>query len=139
MAHNVHAAQALATQLALSAKGSHAVGGRGSRQSKTWALVAMLSDKDVAGVMQQLSEQVDVWCVAGLPDIARGLSSEALIEQLATFFNIQNQCTITQQANTVSDACKQLLWQLDVNDRLIIFGSFYTVSEAMQYFSMQEQ
>jgi dihydrofolate synthase/folylpolyglutamate synthase len=42
-------------------------------------------------------------------------------------------------ASTVSSACRQALAAAADNDRIIIFGSFYTVAEAMQFFALQYQ
>jgi len=38
-------------------------------------------------------------------------------------------------AKTVEKSCQQVLSKINENDRIIIFGSFYTVAEAMKYFS----
>jgi len=102
VAHNLQAAQALASQLKSSSADN--TGG----QSRTWAIVAMLSDKDIKGVIESVSAEIDNWCFAGLENTSRGLSVQALIENLP-------------KANK--------------NDRVIIFGSFYTVAEAIQFFS----
>jgi dihydrofolate synthase/folylpolyglutamate synthase len=39
-------------------------------------------------------------------------------------------------ASTVADACEQALAAAADNDRIIIFGSFYTVAEAIQFFAL---
>jgi folylpolyglutamate synthase/dihydropteroate synthase len=39
----------------------------------------------------------------------------------------------------VATACRFVLSKADKNDRIIIFGSFYTVSEAMQYFCRKDE
>jgi len=122
---------------------------------KTWAIVAMLSGKDVAGVLDNLSADIDGWCFAGLEKTPRGLSVQALFEALPGNFFVSaqqemteenrreltlNQCTMlsetVQLAGTVEKACDLLLSKLNANDRIIIFGSFYTVTEAMNYFSV---
>jgi folylpolyglutamate synthase/dihydropteroate synthase len=38
-------------------------------------------------------------------------------------------------ASTVTNACELVLSKAQRDDRIIIFGSFYTVSEAMRFFS----
>jgi len=143
VAHNPQAAKALASQL-------KAV--RFSGQNKTWAIIAMLSDKDIEGVIDNVSDCIDHWCFAGLENVTRGLSVKAFIErlppsigalpgesgeQLADEFGA-NQCTMLSDtvmvANTVKKACELVLSKVDKDDSIIIFGSFYTVAEAMQFF-----
>lgn len=153
VAHNVQAAQALATQLKESK-----LTAQFNRKSNTWAIVAMLSDKDIKGVLASVSDEIDFWCFCGLEKIARGASAEEVLANLPVnnlfqgkvdinsasdhdFQNkfITNQCTISNDtvvlAKTVEEACKLILSKVTENDRLIIFGSFYTVAEAMHFFT----
>ena len=143
VAHNPQAALALASQLQASRQ----------KSAKTWAIVAMLVDKDINAVLQNVSAQIDFWCFAGLEKVSRGLAVEVLLENLpAAFirddFNAQtkqeNRCKVmhenrfidtVQYARTVKKACEIILSKANENDRIIVFGSFYTVAEAMQYFS----
>ncbi len=133
VAHNPQAALALSSQLKLNE----------SDESKTWAIVAMLSDKDVKGVIESVLAEIDHWCFAGLNNTPRGLSVQALIENLPDVFikvtKQENQCKILSDtvlsAESVKQACELVLSKANKNDRIIIFGSFYTVAEAMQYFS----
>jgi len=76
-----------------------------------------------------------VFCRAGilkrLPDIS---ITDDLIEETKE----ANQCkmfpTVALQASTVAAACEKVLTMVNEDDRIIIFGSFYTVAEAMQFF-----
>ncbi len=128
VAHNPQAAQVLAGQI-----NSLQING----ENKTWAIVAMLADKDIAGVLKNVSAEIDCWCFAGLGNINRGLSVEAL-DELGHEMVI-NQCTIQPDtvllAETVARACELVMLKASKDDRVIIFGSFYTVAEAMQFFS----
>jgi len=143
VAHNLQAAKALASQLKLSENTTF----------RTWAIVAMLSDKDIKGVMTSVSTEIDNWCFAGLENTTRGLSVQALIENLPDHFirdysirdhfikapNQNNQCKMLSDtvlsAKSVQQACALVLSKATKNDRIIIFGSFYTVAEAMGFFS----
>jgi len=138
VAHNPQAAKALFSQL----QSTHL------SEYNTWAIVAMLSDKDINGVLENVSGEVDCWCFAGLENASRGLSVQALVKNLPENFNIdesntetikKNQCKMpfhtTLLAQTVEKACEMVLSKANKNDRIIIFGSFYTVAQAMQYFS----
>ena len=147
VAHNLQAAQALAGQMQAENRSY-----KHNEKGSTWAIVAMLADKDIPGVLGSVAEQVDRWCFAGLNDIARGLSAEALFARIAEDNHFAgdklpaqlddemrvNQCTMLSEnimlANTVDDACKQVLSKADADDRIVVFGSFYTVSRAMQHF-----
>ena len=137
VAHNLQAAQALASQLKFTSVEHN------SAEPRTWAIVAMLSDKDIKGVIESVSAEIDNWCFAGLENTSRGLSVHALVENLPDIFikatNQKNQCKILTDkvlsAGSVAQACALVLSKANNNDRIIIFGSFYTVAEAMQFFS----
>ncbi len=143
VAHNPQAALALSSQLS-------------ERQvkGKTWAIVAMLADKDIKGVLGNVATEIDVWCLSGLDEISRGLSVSGLLEQLPgelpnpeePIMSEQNrhdlalnQCTMLTDTvlltNTVEKACEWVLSKVDSSDRVIIFGSFYTIAEAMKKLS----
>jgi dihydrofolate synthase/folylpolyglutamate synthase len=125
VAHNAQAAEVLAAQIkVLAADG----------QGKTWAIVAMLADKDVSSVLSAVSTEIDCWCLAGLDDVGRGLSVESLAELGRE--SLINQCTI--QAPTVEEACDLVLSKTSEKDRVIIFGSFYTVAAAMIFFKIKK-
>ena len=148
VAHNLQAAQALSRQIK-----STRFGDDSDEQGNTWAIVAMLSDKDIPGVLDALSAEIDFWCFAGLEDINRGLSAQGFIEKIpvsilpqnpAARHDLQdklckNQCTMLADtvmlAETVTTSCQQVLSKMNKNDRIIIFGSFYTVAQAMKFFS----
>jgi dihydrofolate synthase/folylpolyglutamate synthase len=143
VAHNPQAAEMLASQLSSQ---------RGGGYDETWAIVAMLSDKDVASVIGAVSADIDHWCLAGLDDTNRGLSTSELVVRFAqsdvqTGFELnekleselgKNQCTILSSdvmaTDTVAHACKHVLSKAQKGDRIIIFGSFYTVAGAIEFF-----
>ncbi|MCG6936945.1 MAG: bifunctional folylpolyglutamate synthase/dihydrofolate synthase [Gammaproteobacteria bacterium] len=148
VAHNPQAALSLKSLLDQSAP---------ARSNKTWAIVAMLADKDVAGVINSVAASIDCWCFAGLENASRGLAVEAFVSRLPASIDIPdtvshetlgnelsaNQCTMLSEnvllAKTVATACRFVLSKADKNDRIIIFGSFYTVSEAMQFFASYDE
>ncbi|MCW9014033.1 MAG: bifunctional tetrahydrofolate synthase/dihydrofolate synthase [Gammaproteobacteria bacterium] len=120
VAHNAQAAKSLAELLA-----DDPVDGR------TLAVVAMLADKAVEDVVQLVSSEVDEWFCAGL-DVARGLSAELMAKTV----NAHQADVKLEPANSVEDACRQALQKADENDRIIVFGSFHTVSRACKYFKL---
>lgn len=125
VAHNPQAATALAQQLENSKPDN---GGR------RYALLAMLEDKDIEQVVDSLAGQVDSWLLAGLPDISRGLSVEKLQKRVRPLLADAK----IQTVGTVEQGCDKLLKQMTDTDRAIIFGSFYTVSAAIEYFSVHD-
>lgn len=114
VAHNPHAAVYLAGKLA-----EESVSGR------IYALVGMLQDKDCEGIISALEQQVDHWSVC---DLATDRAMRA--EQIAaTMAGVGIQPDLFGDVQT---ALKALLTRLTKQDLLLVFGSFYTVSEALE-------
>ena len=116
VAHNPHAARSLAKNLA-------------SMQPfpKTYAVCAMLKDKDMAGVVSELIWQVDTWLVAGInaPRGATAVELSAVVREQVLEGEILIFATVTE---ALHHACKVA----GENDRIVAFGSFYTVAEVMR-------
>lgn len=115
VAHNPHAARSLAKNLAALPPCPH-----------TYAVFAMLKDKDMAGVVEALKPYINTWLVAGI-DAPRGSSAEELSSVL-------HQAGVTAKIIGFADTAHALSHACNVageNDRIIIFGSFYTVAAAL--------
>jgi dihydrofolate synthase/folylpolyglutamate synthase len=110
-AHNPHAARALCHSLKKLPFAATRI-----------AVFSMLSDKDIAGVVKTLQSEFDVWYLASL-DCPRGLSAHQLADQLA-------EVGITQVVlfDDPVSAWQAALQQAADNDRIVAFGSFYTLS-----------
>ncbi|MEN8207455.1 MAG: bifunctional tetrahydrofolate synthase/dihydrofolate synthase [Pseudomonadota bacterium] len=119
VAHNVQAVASLVAQLQTNPV-----------RGKTHAVIAMLADKPVEQVIELASVVVDDWYSAGLESIPRGFSASAM----AASVERQVPNVKLSAASTVSEACAQALAVAAEDDRVIVFGSFYTVAEAMAYF-----
>jgi dihydrofolate synthase/folylpolyglutamate synthase len=116
VAHNPHAASALAGGLkALPCAG------------RTHAVVGMLADKDAAGVISEMAEVVAIWHVAGL-DCERGAAAQQLAREIRAVVAGQ---TIVEYG-TVSDALAGAGAAAGPADRIVVFGSFYTVAAALE-------
>ena len=112
VAHNPQAVAGLAENL-------DAMG----RFEKTIAVVGMLADKDIAGALAALSGKVDVWLLAGL-DVPRGASAETLAAvHAAGALGGRVECFASP-----ADALKHAAKLAGENDRIAVFGSFYTVA-----------
>lgn len=120
VAHNPHAAGALASNLA-----QYPVTGR------TLAVFSMLGDKDIAGVVQAVAPHIDAWHIARVTH-GRG----AGVEQLHEY--VKNQATdasVVMHAD-VRAAYQQACNEAGENDRIIVFGSFFTVADIMRELDM---
>jgi dihydrofolate synthase/folylpolyglutamate synthase len=120
VAHNPHAARSLAQNLA------------NLPPAKTFAVFAMLKDKDMDGVVRALDGQIDVWLVAGI-DAPRGATVAELAHVLQ---NAQVQGEVKPCAS-IADALHEASNRAGENDRITAFGSFYTVAEVMRARSMR--
>jgi dihydrofolate synthase/folylpolyglutamate synthase len=116
VAHNPHAARALAT--ALATMGFH---------PRTIAVFGMLADKDVDGVAAAMSRRIDRWNVATLPG-ARGARAtavgEALLRAGIATANVRT-------FDDVASAYRAARDDADEADRIVVFGSFLTVAAAL--------
>lgn len=115
VAHNPHAARSLAQNLAGLPPCPH-----------TWAVFAMLRDKDMAGVAAALDPHIDTWLVAGIA-APRGAAAGELAQVL------QN-TGVRGDIQAFPDVGEALCYAYNAageNDRIAAFGSFYTVAEAM--------
>lgn len=115
--HNPDAAQILAQTLASMPKAS-----------TTIAIFGMLADKDIDGVVSALINRIDRWIVCGL-DTPRSATSETLREALARA-GVAAEAIDT--ADAPASALKTAREMAGENDRILAFGSFYTVSGVLQ-------
>lgn len=116
VAHNPHAAAALAENL------SDLPGG-----GKTYAVFAMLGDKDVAGVAGALKGCIDHWLVAGL-DVPRGMAAQDTLRLLRE----AGVAAPMEGFGTVAEACRRACELAGESDRIAAFGSFYTVADVLR-------
>jgi dihydrofolate synthase / folylpolyglutamate synthase len=116
VAHNVDSARALAANLAVQPAGG-----------ATRAVAAMLGDKDIDGVVSSMSDVVDEWHVATLP-IGRSAPAERLRRAVAG----QSPAVPATVHPDVVSAYRAALSNSRSGDRIVVFGSFYTVGEILR-------
>jgi dihydrofolate synthase / folylpolyglutamate synthase len=116
VAHNPHAARAL----------EDALGTMGFYEN-TYAVFGMLKDKDIDEVIRIVKGRVDRWFVAGLGG-ERGTSASEIDAKLKSQ-NLAAQTSLYTSVASAYAAARELAGQ---NDRILVFGSFHTVAEAMQ-------
>lgn len=121
VAHNPEAARALATVLR-----EQPIAGR------TLAVVGMLADKDAAGVLAALRELIDAWWVC-TPDSPRARAADSLAIVLREVVGR----TPVQVEPDVCAALAAARSNADEGDRIIVFGSFYTVAAVLDHATTQ--
>lgn len=139
VAHNPGAARALAASL-------DSMG----RYRKTYAVFAMLKDKDIAGVARALAARVDIWLVAGI-DAPRGASADEIASALdgAGVRRVRSvgskeeggeEAVLRFQdpAAAYAFASEQASLNDKGNDRICVFGSFHTVADVLRYRNTRE-
>ncbi|WP_346836981.1 bifunctional tetrahydrofolate synthase/dihydrofolate synthase [Microbulbifer sp. SAOS-129_SWC] len=96
----------------------------------THVLVAAMADKDLAGLFAPLDDLVSHWHPALLPGNPRAADCAALLDGLQRAG--VDTARIDRQCPAVVDGLAQLLPTLGSQDRLLVFGSFFTVAEVLQ-------
>ena len=116
VAHNEDAAKSLATNIKrLDYKTIHVV-------------LGILADKDVYSIVKPFSLLVDHWHI-GTIGSERGMNAEEIKFRIKSLF--KNKFSI-QTYNSVTAAYNGAIYQQDDNTLILVYGSFYTVSEALQ-------
>ena len=122
VAHNAQAAEALARFLkAAPVKG------------KTYAIFGALSDKNITTVISPLLNEVDEWFLAELP-VARSFSVKELEGTVDKIAKISHSLSKSKGAmccegvfRSPQAAYESAILKANAGDRLLVFGSFYTV------------
>jgi dihydrofolate synthase/folylpolyglutamate synthase len=133
VAHNPHAAQALAEALRQQAPGpgrsaATAGGPAAAPAPSTHAVFGMLRDKDAAGVVAALAGEIDRWHLAGTGG-ARGLAAAALAER--SFAPPAPPPASLHEG--VGEALACALESAGPDDRIVVFGSFVIVADALRW------
>lgn len=113
--HNPHAAGYLAAQLA-----ERPLSGR------RLAVFGLLADKDLDGVIEPLLPAIAHWAVATLPT-SRSRSAAQLRQAL-----LERGASVSEHAS-IAAALEAQCAQAGQGDEILLFGSFYCVSEALDW------
>ncbi len=117
--HNPHAAGFLAQRL-----GQRLITGQ------RLAVFGLLADKDLAGVLDALSPQIEQWAVAPLPTTRSRPAAQlaaALVERGAS----------VSQYESVEQALVAQCSKADSGDEVLVFGSFFCVAAALEWLEQQ--
>ncbi|MDR9435821.1 MAG: bifunctional tetrahydrofolate synthase/dihydrofolate synthase [Thiohalophilus sp.] len=93
---------------------------------RNWAIVGMMGDKDLHGALQPILAQIAGWFPVALPEVPRAASAarlEAILRELGAV-------SVTP-CSDMSQALKQARSVAASGDRIVVFGSFYTVAEGL--------
>jgi dihydrofolate synthase/folylpolyglutamate synthase len=122
VAHNPHASAVLAQSL--DSMGYHPY---------TYAIFGAMADKDIAGVIKPLLPLIDYWVCVDLP-ISRAASAEILADLLVEeLLAIKGEAKRVSSAKSPALGFEEVLSKAGENDRIVVFGSFYTVAGVMAY------
>ena len=118
VAHNPHSVAALTANL--DAMGFY---------PNTRVVFGAMGDKDLGTMVQKIAPLVDVWycCDLPTPRAAKAQELEALARALSPVKAVRIQCYPSPQ-----EALLAARSEADPADRIVVFGSFYTVGGALQ-------
>jgi dihydrofolate synthase / folylpolyglutamate synthase len=119
VAHNPHAARVL----------EDALGTMGFYEN-TFAVFGMLKDKDIESVIDILKGRIDKWYVATLPS-ERAATAGQLAEMLAARGFDEAKGKVKRYSG-IATALEAAQAEAGQNDRILVFGSFFTVADALQ-------
>lgn len=134
VAHNPHAAIALAENLKVLKENSVTAISYSNQNPRVFSVFSMLADKDIKGVVDALKDEVNAWYVAPI-EHSRGASVAVLLEAI----NKAAPNAPVKVFNNLGDAYYQAYLDRESciepneNDKIVAFGSFFTVSGVMQY------
>ncbi len=116
VAHNPQAAAALAGTLSSAPPAG-----------TTFAVFGMLKDKDIICVIETMAKHIDVWLLTDL-DTPRAAGASDLLALLRQCDAVVEAQVFSNPAAAYHEACRLAA----ENDRILIFGSFYTVAPILE-------
>lgn len=122
VAHNPEAARALAATLR-----------ERPARGRTLAVVGMLADKDAAGVIAALAELVDEWwvCTPGSPRALPAARLAEVVHSRAPAVPLRIEADVRGALAAAQGEARE-------GDRIIVFGSFYTVAAVLAHAATQQ-
>lgn len=124
VAHNPAAAQLLAQNLAAQQSGA------------IHALFSVMADKDIAGIVAPLNHLVSHWHIAELSSISRAAKPADIVNVVQSCEPSGAKCSAY---NDVEAAMTGALKQMQPEDTLLGFGSFFTVADILAFIEATTQ
>jgi dihydrofolate synthase/folylpolyglutamate synthase len=119
VAHNPHAAAVTASNL--DAMGFY---------PQTHAVFGVLRDKDIDGVIEKVFDRIDRWHLAPTPG-ERGCDAQALADRVRAAARARGVEAAYETYASIDEAYRGALGAASVDDRILVFGSFFTVAGAL--------
>jgi dihydrofolate synthase/folylpolyglutamate synthase len=94
-------------------------------EGKTLAVFSVLADKNVKDWLAVFSDVIDIWCISQA-NSSRAMTNKELLAIVADYARL---VTSFSSIKLAFEAAKTMA---QANDRIIVFGSFYTVSDVIQ-------
>jgi dihydrofolate synthase/folylpolyglutamate synthase len=122
VAHNPQAARYLAQYLTEIKKKNN--------YHRVFAVVGMLSDKDVCNTLKPMLTLIDKWFI-GEVLAPRSASTEDIYQQLNKYLsnNLSTNTKLLNCFDNITQAFKMASQNTNEKDLIVVFGSFYTVAE----------
>ncbi|MGL4667943.1 MAG: bifunctional tetrahydrofolate synthase/dihydrofolate synthase [Saezia sp.] len=118
--HNPHAVKVLLQNLR--AMGSYA---------RTFAVFGAMRDKDIGAILELMLPDVDCWFFTDLP-LPRAISSEELMVLAKKSQDVVNKPLELKTYKKPSAALTAAFKEAEETDRIIVFGSFFTVAGVLE-------
>ncbi len=99
-------------------------------KGRTLAVCGILQDKDAGEIARVLAGCADVWILCALPG-PRGGTAAALAARMA------HGVPVAEQADSVVEGCLRARTLARPGDRVLVFGSFVTVTAALEWLGLQ--
>jgi len=122
VAHNPQSAQYLAKQI-------KQIKATKSAQTKVYAIVGMLEDKDITGSFEEVNSLIDDCSLITL-ECYRGASASTV---LSRYNESTNKHALVSCYDNIDLAYQRVIREANEQDMIVIFGSFHTVSAFLTY------
>ena len=98
-------------------------------ETKTIAVISMLDDKDINNSLKEMKIKIDEWYVAEL-DVARAASREKIVSAIQA----SQESAKVYQYEKITAAFEAAKERLKLEDCLLVFGSFFAVSDILRHY-----
>ena len=99
-------------------------------EGKIFAVFSILDNKDIEKVLLPFIDLVDEWSISELKDIR----TQKIDFMTSSLKKLKNKIKINK-SNNIIEAFENARKKADLNDNIIIFGSFLTVSAIMKKYN----
>ena len=87
-----------------------------------------MADKDIDGIVEPLINSFDTWYAVELADVPRAMKASTLAKKISSLTDAD-----VHVSSTIAIACNDALSMMKKEDRLVVFGSFFTVAGLLEF------